>query len=482
MTNHSLMVKGSRFIGGINPKPIDAAVDSRRVIQNLQSVDDGWWKWFYLPLACWFLMVAEVSFLSPAFAVELVGRVVLPADTFAPGSTTGQFKKTRRTLPFFQAQPVQGFSSIEPGSRPGTYLVLSDNGFGAKSNSPDVALRIYALEPDFKNGRVYPVNIITGDRLTRFTRDSFIELKDTNNRIGFPIVADAERFLNNQTNNQTNNQIPVPALIRNQRLLTGGDLDPESFRRVVNGDFWVGDEFGPFLLRFSANGELLQPPIPIPNLTKVGNSPFVRSPDYPEFTNLSSEQRQAQANLGGSSGLEGMAINVSRTKLYPMLEGTIKGDRANRLLIYEFDLTTQQFTGETFGYKLEQANHAIGEITAISDRQFIVIERDKLEGEAAQFKRLYKIDISKRDSAGYVHKELLVDLLRIPDPKRIGGSVTKNGIFAFPFVTIESVLPIDQRTLLVVNDNNYADSSGRHPQLTDNTEFILIRLDRDLGD
>lgn len=55
---------------------------------------------------------------SPALAAELVGRAVLPADTFAPGSTTGQFKKTNRTVPFINAQPVQGFSAVIPGKKP----------------------------------------------------------------------------------------------------------------------------------------------------------------------------------------------------------------------------------------------------------------------------------------------------------------------------------------------------------------------------
>ncbi len=72
-------------------------------------------------------------------------------------------------------------------------------------------------------------------------------------------------------------------------------------------------------------------------------------------------------------------------------------------------------------------------------------------------------------------------MLNISDPKKIGGNITKAGIFTIPFVTIESVLPVDSRTLLVVNDNNYADSSGRIPRQADNTEFILRRLKKTLN-
>lgn len=74
----------------------------------------------------------------------------------------------------------------------------------------------------------------------------------------------------------------------------------------------------------------------------------------------------------------------------------------------------------------------------------------------------------------------MVDLLKILDPQGIGGNATKNGIFTFPFVTIENVLPIDTKTLLVINDNNYADTIGRNPGQADNTEFIKIKLDKPL--
>lgn len=418
---------------------------------------------------------------SEVQAAELVGRAVLSADTFAPGSTTAQFKKTNRTTPFFNAQPVQGFSSAIAGPKPGTYLVISDNGFGAKSNSPDYTLRIYAVEPDFSTGQVFPVNFQTGERVVRFNRQSFIELNDPRRLVNFPIIAE-------QTNYPGSN-ISVSQSIQAKRLLTGGDFDTESFRRLKDGSFWVGDEFGPFLLHFGQNGELLESPIELPNLLSIGLANFVKSPDNPEFSNLPDDKRSATANLGGSKGFEGLALNASGTKLYAMLEGAIKGDvEKNRLLIHEFSLETKKYTGKVFAYRLENPNHAIGELTAINESELIVIERDNTQGDPnntafrtpAQFKRLYKINFEKIDKTGFVEKTLLVDLLNISDPKGIGGNATRNGIFTFPFITIESVLPLDEKTLLVINDNNYADSIGRIPKQSDSTEFIKIKLDQPL--
>ena len=48
------------------------------------------------------------------------------------------------------SQPVEGFSAILDGRRPGEYLVMPDNGFGGKANSRDFLIRAYYITPDFK--------------------------------------------------------------------------------------------------------------------------------------------------------------------------------------------------------------------------------------------------------------------------------------------------------------------------------------------
>src|SRR5688572_20021372 len=85
---------------------------------------------------------------APAQTVEAIA--VLPADTFSAGPTSGQFiaPANGRTPPFLNAQPVQGFSSVLRESN-GDFLVMGDNGFGAKENSPDYVLRAYRISPDF---------------------------------------------------------------------------------------------------------------------------------------------------------------------------------------------------------------------------------------------------------------------------------------------------------------------------------------------
>ncbi|MCV3213627.1 esterase-like activity of phytase family protein [Plectonema radiosum NIES-515] len=200
---------------------------------------------------------------------------------------------------------------------------------------------------------------------------------------------------------------------------------------------------------------------------------FVRSPNNPDVL-----AGTAVFNLAASRGFEGMAINPDRTKLYPLLEGSVIGDPENALRIHEFDIASQQFQGLVGYYKLENTANAIGDFTVINDNEYLVIERDNGQGDTAQFKKIFKVDFSQKDANGFVAKEEVVDLLNIQDPNDLNqdGSTT----FRFPFQTIEDVLVLDENTILVANDNNYPFSVGRPPGI-DNNEIIQLQLDKPLN-
>jgi glycerophosphoryl diester phosphodiesterase len=200
---------------------------------------------------------------------------------------------------------------------------------------------------------------------------------------------------------------------------------------------------------------------------------FVRSLSNPDVL-----AGNVVANLSNSRGFEGMAYSPDRQTLYPLLEGAVLGDPANALRIYEFDVATQTFADDLVGYYgLENASHAIGDFTPINDTEFLVIERDNEQGANAQFKKIFKIDISQTDENGYVEKEELVNLLNIADPGDLNGDGSQ--LFTFPFQTIENLIVLDETTLLVANDNNYPFSIGRGTDI-DNTEFITLKLSEPL--
>ena len=183
------------------------------------------------------------------------------------------------------------------------------------------------------------------------------------------------------------------------------------------------------------------------------------------------------ANLGGSGGFEGLAASPDGSTLYPLLEKTVTGDPSGSLRLYKFDIKTNSYTGLVGYYQMDSASNAIGDITPINSNEFIVIERDGSQASPSGFKKLFKIDISKKNSAGVLAKQEIANLMAIQDPLDLNGDGSKT--YTMPFVTIENVIVLDSNRLLVANDNNYPFSIGRPPAV-DNNEIITIQLSESL--
>jgi len=374
----------------------------------------------------------------------LIGRAVLPALTFAPGPVSGTAIGSgpfNGITPPFASQPVQGFSALIEDGKRGRYLALSDNGYGARTNSADFLLRATRLRADLRAGTVS-------------VRPRQLSFSDPRGLAG-------------------------KALTRPDRLLTGADFDPESIRRVADGTYWVGEEFGPSLLHFSATGELLQAPVRFPVPARLAAAArgrdVVASPDAPEVLAGS-----GVANLPASRGIEGMALSTDGRTLYPSLEGALVDDPDQaRRVVYAFDVASASFRPQTADLRLSAPGNAIGDLTAAGKDSLIVIERDNAQGTAAVTKRLLLVDLST--FAGTLPTRPLVDLLDVADPRGISGPAEPGTVglgsrFGLPFQTIESVLVQDPRTLVVANDNNFPFSSGRRPGSPDDNEIIKIRL------
>jgi hypothetical protein len=392
----------------------------------------------------------------------LVGWAMLPAATFADGPTSGQFAGSGpigHTLPLVGRQPVQGFSAVLAGPTPGSFYVMPDNGFGSKANSADALLRVYAVRPDFRtaaggSATVRAAHFISGAALDRFLPESYITLRDPDRQLRFAVVADGERYTANPASPT------VDPAIRAGRLLTGADLDPESIRTDRDGSWWVGDEFGPFLVKTDRTGRVLRSEIGLEGVT---------APENPH-------RGTSAPTVGSSRGFEGLAMAPSGRTLFALVEGTVTGDPPGTLRINEFDLLAERYTGRVIRYRLAAGATNIGDMTAIDDRRFLVIERNGASGTGGPqrpFKKIFQVDLSATDDQGTARKTEIVDLMNISDPDDLNrdGQVT----FTFPFTTIEDVLVVDATTLLVINDNNYPGGGGRGPA-PDNTEFILIRL------
>jgi hypothetical protein len=379
--------------------------------------------------------------LRAAVEATLIGRAVLPAGTFADGPTSG----TRLgngpihgvRVPFINKQPVQGFSAVL-ANHDGSFLVMSDNGFGGLTNSPDYHLRVYTIRPDFKTEQQGSGKIVV---------DGFIELTDPNHQISFAII----------------NQFT------SKRVLTGADFDIESFQKAPDGTFWFGDEFGPFLLHTDAQGILLEPPIPLPDFENPGQQ--IRSPQNPF--------RDQPFRAKGSGGFEGMAMTPGGERLITLLEKPLHGH--DFLLMHEFDIAKRQYTGIRYRYRLSPTATAIGDFVLFAPKQGLVIERDNSQGSMTGFKMIYQVTL--KANGEWVEKMPLVNLLRIADPNGISdgdaGDVGIGKNFGLPFVTIEGLVVLGANQIGVLNDNNYPFSVGRHVGTgqPDDNEFVVIELD-----
>ncbi|KUL27737.1 esterase-like activity of phytase family protein [Actinoplanes awajinensis] len=354
----------------------------------------------------------------------LTGWASLPAGTFVPGSEPSGALATGDLHGFtapFADQPVQGFSGIVD-NHDGTYDVLSDNGYGNQANSADFLLRIQRLAPAFATGTV---DVVGG-----------INLTDPNGKVPWQLT-------------------------RTDRVLTGADFDVESIVKAKDGKFWLGDEFGPYLLHADRAGRLLTAPIPLDG---------VIAPETATRTGV-------PATTGSSKGFEGLASSPGGRYVYGLLEGTVAGDTPGQLRLNEFDTRAQKYTGKRYAYRLESTANAIGDAIAVDDNRFLIIERDGGQGATAVVKRLYLADKRDRNHDGLLDKTLLVDLMNVANPKKLAGFGTT---FTFPFQTIEDVVILDDTHLAVLNDNNFPFSSGRTPGQADNNEWITIELPRSL--
>ncbi|MCV6595969.1 MAG: esterase-like activity of phytase family protein [Mangrovicoccus sp.] len=424
-------------------------------------------------------MAALAPLAAPAqemVAATLAGHAVIPANTMSAPPTdapramwvSGKFTGPARNetpmsdmrpsglaLPFL-GQPFQGISGYAATrTDDGALIALIDNGFGSKLNSPDAMLSYVIQRPDFETGE-----IAIEDR---------IWLRDPNGVVPFTIKNEAS----------------------DSRYLTGGDFDLESIQ-VIGDELWIGEEFGPYLIRATLDG-VLTGVFP----TMMGETEL-RSPDHPALRVPA--QAGVDFTVPRSGGYEGMALSPQGT-LWAMLEKPLIAESGEAegafLRVLEFDPVAANWTGQSFKFALTDGAVAIGDFNFIDDTRALVIERDGGQGDPslacpegqtegcferpAQVKRITLIDTAEIDDDGFVARLKQIDLMNIADPNGLAAMETSadrdlDGVFTFPFVTIESVIRDGDEHIIVGNDNNLPFSIGRKLGQADSNEKIRLHV------
>ncbi|EEP6732921.1 esterase-like activity of phytase family protein, partial [Campylobacter jejuni] len=347
-------------------------------------------------------MLCSVLFGVQEYEANLAGHIIIdskstvkpPKDALDFFKTYGKFanitreekigtfksKGNRETdfyLPF-KNQPIQGHSGIKYIPKKDVFWVISDNGLGKKYNSYDSMLYAHEFKFDFKNSKYELLKTVF--------------FKDSDKKYPYPITTETTK----------------------ERYLSGADFDTESIQ-VINDEFYIGDEFGPYLLHFDKNGNLKE----VFDVYVEGKK--LISPDNPslKFSDKPDGENE-KFNIKRSKGFEAMASSKDGSKLYLLLEGSIYNNNAYEnekgkeyLRIIEFDVKNKKFTGKTYKYFLEDKSHSIGDFNMIDDKYGIIIERDQKEGtkdkackegedtkhcfnNVAQFKRIYKVKLDDK--------------------------------------------------------------------------------------
>jgi hypothetical protein len=405
----------------------------------------------FASVALGFLTTAALAE-DTVFPATLAAHAVLPANTIiaAPADAADYLKTSGKfTTPDRKRTEA-------PGTVPGKDGVR----LTGLSLPSDTMLMLHNIEIDWDAGKIEALKTVF--------------LTDPDKKAPFPIVMEGAA----------------------KRYLTGADFDVESIQPVADG-FWVGEEFGPYILKFDLDGKLTE----VVSTTVDGKA--VTSPDNPTLAVQADPSKPMPVfNIKRSGGFEGLALSKDGGKLYGLLEGPIwtdgenveRGEGRPALRIVELDVASKTWTGRSWLYPLAEGGEAIGDFNMLDEKTALVIERDNGAGTAdkacanpkepkpdcfavgAKVKRVYKIEMTDKNTGRAVRKIGYIDLLKIADPdnrKRQGGG---HGFYDMPFVTIENVDRIDATHIVVGNDNNLPFSAGRLIDKADDNEFVLLEV------
>lgn len=191
-------------------------------------------------------------------------------------------------------------------------------------------------------------------------------------------------------------------------------LDPEGIALAPGGSWYISDEYGPFIYRFDAMG-VLQNILPLPDayIPRLGTN-------YPRAINYLTAGLNAALDSGRSNnrGMEGLSITPDGTKLVACLQSPLSQDGENRnpsrnvrILVYDINPLSPTFEQALAEYvhvlplSAAEANNRhtpVSEILAISDKRFLILQRDSrgLGGDAGAllYKRIVEADATSATS------------------------------------------------------------------------------------
>ncbi|MCO7189491.1 MULTISPECIES: esterase-like activity of phytase family protein [unclassified Pseudoalteromonas] len=159
-------------------------------------------------------------------------------------------------------------------------------------------------------------------------------------------------------------------------------LDGEGLVALKDGSFWVSDEYGPHIVHFDANGVEL-----------------ARINAFAEDNRVALHLPAEFANRRANRGMEGLAITPDEKTLVGIMQSTLYNPSKTVKDLDIVRIVTVNLETKAVGqylYKQEKNQNSNSGIVALSDSEFLVIERDGAfyGTNPDAMKRIYKINLS----------------------------------------------------------------------------------------
>ncbi len=253
----------------------------------------------------------------------------------------------------------------DPG-RPGMFYGLTDRGPNVSAPNGDDVLPIPTFDPSIG--------------LFRFVAGKAVLLRN------IPLRDGSGHPYSGLVNSQNPTGETIEDLSGHVLAQDPNGYDSEGLVAMPDGTFWVSDEYGPFITHFSHDGRALS-----------------------RLSPLDGTLPRELANRVPNRGMEGLTITPDGRTLVGMMQSSLQqadlnGSNAKNLVpvrIVTYGLRTHAL--HEYLYLLhdpKQNGTAVSEITALSDKTFLVDERDGNFPSATGFKQLWKIDLTGATDVG----------------------------------------------------------------------------------
>lgn len=420
-----------------------------------------------------FRLVAAASFiaLSQAAAAEVSIREHLSNDTLLTlGTYAFEGGKTLNLTVGIGSGAFRG-----PNDPPNVVWTIGDRGPNFTcSEAKNVAGVAPATCGEVRNGRVYPVPgytpsiyrvMLLDDGTFRVT--DVITLKD---RDGRP--------LNGMPNPLKVATTETPLDGKGARLQQDvHGIDAEGIVRLADGTFWIGDENGPSMAHFTADGRMIARHVP------RGSEGDYAGARYETIGSLPAILAKRQANRG----IESMAVSPDERFLYFIMQNPLANPdtaayrAARNSRLFKIERATMKVVGE-YVYTLDdpksfrrdpsdvQSDPRVSELMAIGLDRLVVLERTELTTKFYEVELAGATDIagSKWDDAATrptLEQSNAADAGIAPVKKTLRFDTA-----GFPKITgkTEGMALLGDGALLIINDDDFGISGGR-------TQIVVVR-------